>query len=939
MAAKITGRMTVHGLILGFLLVLFSWLFIDLSWTLHEGMRTHKADLGQVAQAVWQSGQGRFVAMTDNGPLSSRLTDHVEPILAIISPILWLWRDVKALLALQVLAATVGGWLLYRLAQEHFRTLLSPQDQTYIWRLEPLRSLTNPVALAIVAAFLLSPQIQNALLTEFHAAPLAVPLILWAFYAVEKIATTDSQSNAGYWIQFIVATILTALVKEEMALLAAGLAIWPIYRLTISNLRLAIHRRLPAQSRPSTTDDQQPTAAHHSPTPTLLISLVLALLCVIWFYLATFVIVPAHAVEVYDNAENPYWARYGALGNSPLDIVKSLFTQPGLVFQILSEPVRANYLWTLAATFGFLCLLAPEVIVLSLPLLLANVLSEYPPQYYGEFHYSAPLVAYFGVSAVYGVGRLGKLLMRVTQGASPSFQQMPAAQSWVMAAVAMVRNSSTAIRPLVFGGLALWIAGWGLSGYLSEGRGPLGGRYDPVEVNDHHRLLDRFVAQVPWDAAVTATAAVHPHVALRERVYQFPIGMPEFGEAGDADWALLDVTTNTDMAPGDLHARVMQMLSTDWGVIDGEDGFLLLQQGATEKQIPEAFYDFVRVQDDDAESTESTEAESANGAIQLEHVAAEDWPRWRSTKIVTMWRVGDAFDSEQFAPKLVIYEPSGMPLYSYSDGTPTALIWYPPSQWQPGDRIQITTPALTLPRHWGAAVNANAAPAMSIPISDGNMTLVAAYLRNEEGELIAFPLPDDLVNNPFEAIASTASKIQNASPMITQFQTGDSSEGAEIINITSLSPYWASPSAGTVNLLMQWQSESLASGPTQQAWMESWVPFVHLRTNDDSTGNLSQQDGPPRWFLPYDADPWLAADLSLWDWRQLTLPPGDGMTPTELNLVVGLYNPENGERATIVDEAGNSLGNEAVVGQLWDAGQQTPDFACAMNGAACAAQP
>ena len=54
----------------------------------------------------------------------------------------------------------------------------------------------------------------------------------------------------------------------------------------------------------------------------------------IWFYLATFVIVPANAAEVYNTVESTYFQRYGALGDSAADIFISLFTRPQLVWQI-----------------------------------------------------------------------------------------------------------------------------------------------------------------------------------------------------------------------------------------------------------------------------------------------------------------------------------------------------------------------------------------------------------------------------------------------------------------------------------------------------------------------------------------------------------------------------------------------------------------------------
>ncbi len=123
--------------------------------------------------------------MTDNGFVATRLTDHVEPILALISPLLWLWEDVRVLLLLQVVGIALGALPLYALALHRLEAMLSAKERTQIWIVEPLRQLTRPLALALALAYLLTPQLQSAVLTEFHAAPLAVPLILWAFWAVE----------------------------------------------------------------------------------------------------------------------------------------------------------------------------------------------------------------------------------------------------------------------------------------------------------------------------------------------------------------------------------------------------------------------------------------------------------------------------------------------------------------------------------------------------------------------------------------------------------------------------------------------------------------------------------------------------------------------------------------------------------------------------------
>ena len=340
--------------------------------------------------------------------------------------------------------------------------------------------------------------------------------------------------------------------------------------------------------------------------------------------------------------------------------------------------------------------------LLTLPLLLANLLSAYPAQYYGEFHYSAPLIAYFAAAAAFGLGRLWRWMARRTDRSSASFQHLPAAGGGTMAAMAMVQNARTALRPLLTAALLIWLLAWAGVNYLEHGRGPLGGRYDPTPISAHHQLLGRFLTQLPPDAVVTATAAVHPHVSHRRYVYQFPMGLetPVL-----ADWALLDVTTNTDMAPGDLKTVVETMLAADWGVVDGADGFLLLHRGAPDKQIPDAFYSFVRTH---------IAASAPAAPLELLSVEAVDWPRWRQTRLVATWQVGEGFNPTEDGPSLAVVTPAQETIASLGTTTPPALVWYPPERWQPGDRVRVEMLPLALPRTVGVLATSVADQALAI---------------------------------------------------------------------------------------------------------------------------------------------------------------------------------------------------------------------------------
>jgi len=794
-------------IVLSFLILCYIWLFTTLAFDQHMGMRTHKADLGQIDQAIWNSSQVRFVETTDNGFVATRMTDHVEPILALISPIFWLWNDVRALLLLQVIFVAVGTWLVYGLAEDKGGTI--------------------PIVIAI--AYLMTPQLQSALLTEFHAAPLAVPFILWAFWSIDR----------GNWQQTLLAILLTASVKEEMALLAVGLGIWGVWRFKIDDLH---------------TD---------SPYGALTALIGITVLSLVWFITATFIIVPAHAVEVYGTAESTYFKRYGALGDSPLDIFGSFFTQPKVVWQIITETVRLNYLWYLIAPFGFLSLLAPEILLLALPLLLANLLSAYPAQYYGEFHYSAPLVPYFVVSAIYGMRRLTNL--RLNRLGLPL--------------------------------LAIWILCWAIVTYIQLGSGPGAGRYDPTPITNHHHLLQRLIKQIPTDAAVTATAAVHPHVSHRRYVYQFPIGLDIPTIDHPAEWALLDVTTATDMAPGDVKYHVDNMLADGWGVEEGIDGFLLLRRGGSMTHIPDTFYDFAR---------REAEPMFEENLQPLKFIATivEDWPRWRQTKITTQWQVGQNFADHPVIPALEIRTPTGHMLYTMTDLMPPVLLWYPPKRWQTNEVIQITSLPLYLPRRWGIVVKETAH--MNAP-----WMLAQAYERSLDDRLST---GIDIQKLSLGTLTSGSFRFMpedNTNSQHIELQ-------AEVLESTT----WL---GAVVNLRLRWDGID--------KWPANLTPFVHLRQDDR---NLSQNDGLPRFFVFEDSSMLLEKQGFLDDWRQLAVPlSSDARVGDVLQVVVGLYDPRSGRRADLLDIDGQLNGTELFVDSLKITSPPILDQTCALIAATC----
>ncbi len=822
-------------LILVLIIAVYTATFTGLAFDLHTAQRTHKADLGQMDQAIWNTSRGRFVEEIKQDFLSTRLTDHVEPIYLPLSLVYWVWNDVRAMLFVQVLAVALGAIPLFALARR----------KTGMW-----------LALGFAVAWLLNPSLQSAVLTELHAIPFAAPLILWAFWAVEARRP---------W-QFLVAALLTAAVKEEAALLAAGLGAWAIWRAFWRGKKDDGRRRM------------------------MLTGGAVVGIALLWFGLATFVIVPAFGAQVHHTPDSVYFQRYGELGNSPLSILKNLLTNPQLVWSVASEPARVQYLLALFAGFGFLSLLGLDVLILALPVLLANLLSIFPAQYYGDFHYTAPLIPYFAVAAVYGLAR-ARAFLRTTS----------------------LRKGLITLFALI------WLMGWAGWSYAQMGRGPGGAAYDPPSITAHHLLARHFLVQIPPDAAVTATSSLHPHLSHRRFIYQFPYGLAPQPPAQPAQWALIDVTGDTDMAPGDLYDQVQAMLAGDWGIVDGEDGYLLLRRGESNKVIPDAFYDFAR-------TSNVPEALAQRYPLTFDQVHVDVWPRWRQATVVTEWLVGSDYQPGTVRPWIEILTPAGKRLYTFDDSAPPALIWYPPVKWRPGDRIRIATLPMYPPRVWGVAAGVvhgpdpfqpahrlpatDAVPKAALLTPDGTLALVGAWRWNATNRLDI--LPPQTLTAP-----DLGERIEPQGRSVTVvFRLPD----GQLRPMHAWLPQ-VSPAPGRVfDFWLRW-SQGIPNG---------YQPFIHIRRGDQT---LLQLDGPPHLFIPVTSH-----NPSINDWREFILP--ETTQPGEtIRIVVGLYNLHTGERLDILGPDGKLAGNEAILAEYTVASPPVPDQPCAFLSDICLSQP
>jgi len=345
-----------------------------------------------------------------------------------------------------------------------------------------LHSQWMPALFAL--AYLLYAPVQWLALDEFHAVALACPFLLYALWYLDEERLLAA-------LPFLA---LAALTKEELPLVVAGLGVW---------YALARGHRL--------------AGALIAVAGTALTA----------FYLT---VVMPH----YRGGDAPaFYDRYDAVGGSPGGIVKTLFTDPVVLLQAVTEGRDLTYLLQLALPLAGLFLAAPLLLIPALPELAANLLSETATQTSIEFHYTAPIIPFLVAGTVFGAARAPRL-----------------------APVAFAASLAGAV---VLG--PLWA-----------------GELVPDRLSAHDRVAARAVGLVPPHAPVSSTNGLGAHLSARRRVFSFPV-------IRESEWVAVDLRhasyLDRPAAPSTAAIPLARLVASgDWETVLDEDGILVLRRRA-----------------------------------------------------------------------------------------------------------------------------------------------------------------------------------------------------------------------------------------------------------------------------------------------------------------------------------------------------------------------
>lgn len=160
-------------------------------------------DFGIFDSAIWKVSRFQLPIINHinfSGVDRIIFSDHFNPSIFLLSPLYWLTNRQEVLLVVQVLAVVSAAFIAYKMAKENLKSKVA--------------------SFGLVVAFLGYVGMQNALISDFHEATIAVLVLMLIFWFVSK----------KQWLVYFISLVVLLGLKESFAGLGVGLGIMFLIR-------------------------------------------------------------------------------------------------------------------------------------------------------------------------------------------------------------------------------------------------------------------------------------------------------------------------------------------------------------------------------------------------------------------------------------------------------------------------------------------------------------------------------------------------------------------------------------------------------------------------------------------------------------------------------------------------------------------------------------
>jgi uncharacterized membrane protein len=348
-----------------FVLFLIASIYIvivsSLALSRHYAFGTNTWDLGIYSQSLYSTLNHRkilyYTAELTGNPSGSLFGIHFSPFLFLLVPVYALYQNPVTLLILRPIAISIGLIPIY-----------------WIIRDQQLNNRWLTFFLAII--YLVYPPITTPL-SNFDVEVFLPALFLFAIHYFRKRKLIHSY----------IFVALALLVNEFVPLIVMAMAVYVFLSHREEIINGLRSRKL---------------------TKNAIFSIALLLSGIIFFILASAVITTFNP-----NALSTKW-EWGEFGTSPGEIVTNVLTNPAKTIQILLNDGQNKFFY-ITALFGplaFLSFLDPLTLIMTLPWLMASLLSVNPLYYAIGTQYPAFVSPFLFVAAINGIKKLVNLSSR-----------------------------------------------------------------------------------------------------------------------------------------------------------------------------------------------------------------------------------------------------------------------------------------------------------------------------------------------------------------------------------------------------------------------------------------------------------------------------------------------------------------------------------------------
>lgn len=308
--------------------LVYTAVFFRLSYVRHDDLRSYYFDLGLFDHWVWSVLHG------DGSVITARFGVHFDPILLVFVPLYAVFASPKVLLAVQSLALGLGAVPVYLIARDRF------QEGWIPW--------------VFMMSYLAHPALHYANLYDFHPVTLAVPLLGFAFYYMDRERYTPFLLLAG----------AAMLCKEQMGLVVFMFGIYMF--VVMKNRRMGV--------------------------------------AVSALGLTAFLVLMGWVLPAFSPTGKHFlMERYEWLGPTAGEAARTVVTHPWFTIKGVLNWDRAIHLLHLFGPLAVLPLLGAPALLVALPEFAINLLSANPMTYSIFFYHWATVLPFLYIAAAIGV--------------------------------------------------------------------------------------------------------------------------------------------------------------------------------------------------------------------------------------------------------------------------------------------------------------------------------------------------------------------------------------------------------------------------------------------------------------------------------------------------------------------------------------------------------